>query len=47
VAPHARHLEAGDGRLVELFEEARLTRERWSRGASDLPAAADQRGSQR
>lgn len=26
-----RHLEAGDGRLVELFEEARLARERWAR----------------
>jgi prephenate dehydrogenase len=24
-----RHLEAGDGRLVELFEEARGSRERW------------------
>jgi prephenate dehydrogenase len=42
-----RHLEAGDGRLVELFEEARLTRERWSRGASGVPAAADERGAQR
>jgi prephenate dehydrogenase len=29
-----RHLEAGDVRLVELFEEARAVRERWaSRGA--------------
>src|SRR6266566_286462 len=27
-----RHLEADDGRLVELFEEARAVRERWSRG---------------
>jgi prephenate dehydrogenase len=26
-----RHLEAGDPRLVELFEEARSVRERWSR----------------
>jgi prephenate dehydrogenase len=26
-----RHLEADDGRLVELFEEARAVRERWSR----------------
>ncbi len=26
-----RHLEAGDGRLVELFEEARGSRERWLR----------------
>lgn len=26
-----RHLEAGDGRLVELFEEARVIRERWAR----------------
>jgi prephenate dehydrogenase len=25
-----RHLEAGDGRLVELFEEARRVRERWA-----------------
>jgi prephenate dehydrogenase len=42
-----RHLEAGDGRLVELFEEARLTRDRWARGANGAPAAADERGSQR
>jgi prephenate dehydrogenase len=42
-----RHLEGGDGRLVELFEEARLTRERWARGANGVPAAADERGSQR
>jgi len=42
-----RHVEAGDGRLVELFEEARLTRERWARGASGVPAAADERGGQR
>ena len=27
-----RHLEADDGRLVELFEEARAVRERWARG---------------
>ena len=27
-----RHVEADDGRLVELFEEARAVRERWSRG---------------
>jgi prephenate dehydrogenase len=26
-----RHLEADDGRLVELFEEARSVRERWAR----------------
>jgi prephenate dehydrogenase len=26
-----RHLEAGDTRLVELFEEARAVRERWAR----------------
>jgi prephenate dehydrogenase len=26
-----RHLEADDGRLVELFEEARSVRERWSK----------------
>ena len=42
-----RHLEAGDGRLVELFEEARLTRARWSRGANGVPAAADERGGER
>jgi len=42
-----RHLEAGDGRLVELFEEARRTRERWARGPNGVPAAADERGSQR
>ena len=29
-----RHLEAGDGRLVELFEEARVIRERWAREAN-------------
>ncbi len=28
-----RHLEAGDARLVELFEEARAVRERWAKGA--------------
>jgi prephenate dehydrogenase len=27
-----RHLEADDGRLVELFEEARAVRERWAGG---------------
>jgi prephenate dehydrogenase len=27
-----RHLEADDGRLVELFEEARAVRERWAKG---------------
>lgn len=32
-----RHLEAGDGRLVELFEEARLVRERWARAADRVP----------
>jgi prephenate dehydrogenase len=42
-----RHLETGDGRLVELFEEARLTRDRWSREASGVPTAADRRGSPR
>jgi prephenate dehydrogenase len=31
-----RHLEAGDARLVELFEEARRARERWA-GAVALP----------
>lgn len=38
-----RHLEAGDGRLVELFEEARLVRERWARGADHAAAAGDVR----
>ncbi|TMC06844.1 MAG: prephenate dehydrogenase [Chloroflexi bacterium] len=42
-----RHVEAGDGRLVELFEEARLARERWARGAAGVQAAADERGGQR
>jgi prephenate dehydrogenase len=28
-----RHLDAGDPRLVELFEEARAVRERWAKGA--------------
>jgi prephenate dehydrogenase len=28
-----RHLEAGDPRLIELFEEARSVRERWAREA--------------
>jgi prephenate dehydrogenase len=41
-----RHLEAGDGRLVELFEEARVTRERWATGASGV-GAADERGGRR
>ncbi len=35
-----RHLEAGDGRLVELFEEARLARERWSRGSAGVSGGA-------
>jgi prephenate dehydrogenase len=30
-----RHLEAGDGRLVELFEEAKQVRDRWVDGARD------------
>ncbi len=39
-----RHLEAGDARLVELFEEARRARERWAgeaavSGAQPLPGA--------
>jgi len=37
-----RHVEAGDGRLVELFEEARRVRERWASGAG--AAAAARRG---
>jgi prephenate dehydrogenase len=32
-----RHLEAGDARLVELFEEARVARERWAAEAG-VPA---------
>jgi|SRR5581483_2355792 len=32
-----RHLEAGDSRLIELFEEARRVRERWSRDAQSHP----------
>ncbi len=31
IARLRRHLEADDPRMVELFEEARLVRERWSR----------------
>lgn len=30
-----RHLEAGDSRLVELFEEAKEARDRWTGGAGD------------
>jgi prephenate dehydrogenase len=30
-----RHLEAGDARLVELFEEAKRARDRWADGAGD------------
>ncbi|MDQ6743219.1 MAG: prephenate dehydrogenase/arogenate dehydrogenase family protein, partial [Candidatus Dormibacteraeota bacterium] len=30
-----RHLEAGDGRLIELFEEAKRVRDRWSDGARE------------
>lgn len=29
-----RHIEGGDGRLVELFEEARAVRERWAKQAA-------------
>ncbi|TMD92675.1 MAG: prephenate dehydrogenase/arogenate dehydrogenase family protein [Chloroflexi bacterium] len=32
IARLRRHLEADDGRLVELFEEARAVRERWAKG---------------
>jgi prephenate dehydrogenase len=39
-----RHLEAGDARLVELFEEARLARGRW---AGDGGVAADARRGRR
>jgi prephenate dehydrogenase len=31
-----RHLEAGDGRLVELFEEAQRARERWANAANGV-----------
>jgi prephenate dehydrogenase len=27
-----RHIEAGDSRLVELFEEAKSVRDRWAKG---------------
>jgi prephenate dehydrogenase len=30
-----RHLEAGDGRLIELFEEAKRVRDRWADGARE------------
>jgi len=30
-----RHLESGDSRLVELFEEAKRARDRWTGGAGD------------
>jgi prephenate dehydrogenase len=33
-----RHLEGGDGRLVELFEEAHAARERWQRRREAVPA---------
>jgi prephenate dehydrogenase len=36
-----RHVESGDGRLVELFEEARLHRERWVRGTNGVPVRGD------
>ena len=39
-----RHLEAGDGRLVELFEEARRARERWERRPRQALAASSRRG---
>jgi prephenate dehydrogenase len=39
-----RHLEAGDGRLVELFEEARRARERWERRPRAAVAAPSPRG---
>lgn len=32
-----RHVEAGDGRLVELFEEARRARERWANEVDGVP----------
>jgi prephenate dehydrogenase len=34
-----RHLEADDPRLVELFEEARIARERWARQQPPRPAS--------
>jgi prephenate dehydrogenase len=27
-----RHIEAGDSRMVELFEEAKSVRDRWTKG---------------
>ena len=33
-----RHLDGQDGRLVELFEEARRVRERWGRASSETEA---------
>ncbi len=33
-----RHLDGHDGRLVELFEEARRVRERWGRASSETEA---------
>jgi prephenate dehydrogenase len=42
-----RHLEAGDGRLVELLEEARSARERWERRQRAPVAAARPRGGER
>jgi prephenate dehydrogenase len=37
LARFRRHLEAGDSRLVELFEEARRVRERWAGGPGSRP----------
>jgi prephenate dehydrogenase len=42
-----RHLEAGDGRLVELLEEARRARERWAGGTPAPAGAADVAGGER
>jgi prephenate dehydrogenase len=41
-----RHLEAGDGRLVELLEDARRARERWA-VESGVPAADGEAGGSR
>jgi prephenate dehydrogenase len=42
-----RRVEADDGRLVELLEQARLARERWARGDLSVPARPDGRADER
>jgi prephenate dehydrogenase len=39
-------VEAEDSRLVEVFQEARLVRERWARGAAVVPVNASVTGSE-